>query len=314
LIPPQSFSKFPLFNNQEIPVKFSNNFKTGYVSLIGQPNVGKSTLLNKLLDFRLSIVTRKPQTTRKKIIGILNGEDHQIIFIDTPGILEPKYGLQKMMMQYIKSAVEDADIIIYMVDISSNYTDLLKLEKFVPFSKPAILIINKIDLVKRDEVLLAIDFFQKIYKFSTIIPISALKSDGLDIMLDEIKKELPYSPPYFPSDYVTDLDERFFVAEIIREKIFLFFGEEIPYSTHVNIEVFKESDRKKIYIRAIIFVEKQSQKGILIGKNGKALKRIGEKARKDIEIFLDREIYLELFVKVLDNWRKLDKKLRNLGF
>lgn len=289
--------------------------KCGYVTLVGKPNVGKSTLINQLLDFKLSIVSRKPQTTRKKVLGILNDKGYQIIFTDTPGLLQPKYGLQKVMVQYIQSALQDADLILYLIDISSSPNDFNEIkEKISSLSTPVFLVVNKIDLLKKQELLQTINIFQNIYPFKSILPISALKKDGLDILLTEIKKEIPENFPYFPEDYISDRDERFFVAEMIREKIFMFFSKEIPYATHVEIESFKETKHNKYTIQAIIFVEKSSQKGILIGKKGQALKRIGEKARQDIELFLNQSVFLELYVKVFPNWRKQEKKLRQLGY
>jgi GTP-binding protein Era len=234
-----------------------SNFKAGYAAILGKPNVGKSTLLNQVLDFDLSIVTPKPQTTRKKVIGILNSETFQVIFIDTPGIIEPRYSLQKIMMRYIRTAMEDADVLLYMVDASETH----------PEDKPVILLINKIDLIQKDRILPLIETYKKIYPFKEIIPVSAIGKDGLDQTVQEVVRLLPQNPPYYPSDYVTDQHERFFVAEIIREKVFLRYGEEIPYSTHVDIEEFREREGRKDYIRATIYVEKNSQKGILIGRD-----------------------------------------------
>jgi GTP-binding protein Era len=275
-----------------------SNFKAGYAAILGKPNVGKSTLLNQVLDFDLSIVTPKPQTTRKKVIGILNSETFQVIFIDTPGIIEPRYSLQKIMMRYIRTAMEDADVLLYMVDASETH----------------ILLINKIDLIQKDRILPLIETYKKIYPFKEIIPVSAIGKDGLDQTVQEVVRLLPQNPPYYPSDYVTDQHERFFVAEIIREKVFLRYGEEIPYSTHVDIEEFREREGRKDYIRATIYVEKNSQKGILIGREGRALKKVGELARKEMETFLNRPVFLELFVKVSENWRKNDDTLRELGY
>jgi GTP-binding protein Era len=291
------------------------NFRAGYVALVGRPNVGKSTLLNQLLKMKLSIVTHKPQTTRKKVLGILSGENYQIVFIDTPGIIEPKYNLQKVMMKYVRSAMEDADVIVYLVDASSTRKDFEEIgEQIAPLEKPVILVLNKIDLVKKDDLLPLIDAYRSLYDFRAIVPISALKGDGLDDLVKEIVQNLPYNPPYYPPDYVTDQQERFFVSEIIREKIFQLYGEEIPYSCHVQIEEFKENPGRKDFIRAIIYVERLSQKGILIGKKGQALKRVGELARQEIEAFLGRPVYLELYVKVMEDWRKKESKLRRLGY
>ncbi len=292
----------------------STDFKAGYVSIIGKSNVGKSTLLNQLLMYKLSIVTPRPQTTRKRVIGVLNGEGYQIIFIDTPGIIEPRYTLHEIMMKYVKMAMEDADIILYIVDVSVD-TPVEDIKgRIREGGKPVILLLNKIDLIKKELLLSMIDEYSKVYPFKAIIPISALKNDGLDRVVNEIIQWLPQSPPYYPSDYITPEQERFFVSEIIREKVFLFYGEEIPYSTHVEIEEFKERQRGRYYIRATIYVEKKSQKGILIGKDGQALKRVGREARQEIEGFLDHPVFLELFVKVSEGWRKKEGRLRELGY
>ena len=290
-------------------------FKSGYVAILGRPNVGKSTLLNQMLKMKLSIVTPKPQTTRKKVLGILNGENYQIVFIDTPGIIDPKYNLQKVMMKYVRHAIDDADVVLYMVDAAAprqQFDDVASHLQGV--EKPVVLVLNKVDLVKKDQLLPMIDAYRQVHDFKAIIPISALKGDGVDRVVEELVKLLPEGHPYYPSDYVTPEQERFFVAEIIREKIFLLYGEEIPYSTHVEIEEFKERPGHKDYIRAVIYVEKNSQKGILIGKQGQALKRVGQLAREEVEAFLGRPVYLELFVKVNEDWRKSDTKIRRLGY
>jgi len=292
-----------------------SDFRSGYVAILGKTNAGKSTFLNQVLQFKLSIVTPKPQTTRKRVIGILNSEDYQIIFIDTPGIIEPKYTLHEVMMRYVKKAAEDADVVLYMADVSlPNPVETDAKEKIEPFGKPVILLLNKIDLIKKESLLSIIDQYRNIYPFEAIIPISALKNDGIDRVISEVVKLLPVNPPYYPQDYLTSQQERFFVAEIIREKIFLLYGEEIPYSTHVEIEEFKEREEGKDYILANIFVEKDSQKGILIGKKGQALRRVGELSRKEIEEFLGRPVFLELYVKVSKDWRKKEGRLKELGY
>lgn len=291
------------------------NYKAGYVAIIGKPNAGKSTLLNQLLKHKLSIVTRKPQTTRKKVLGILSLDNSQIIFIDTPGLLEPKYNLQEVMAKYIEYAIEDADVLLYILDASSMQKALPEIIRFLAAQqKPTILAINKIDLIEKDSLLPLISRLSKKAEFAAIVPISALLDDGLNRLRDEIVNALPLNPPYFPPDYLTDQQERFFVSEIIREKIYEFYSEEIPYSTHVQIEEFREQPDRKDYIEAVIYVEKASQKGIIIGKDGKALRRIGKLARKEIEAFLSRQVYLELFVKVMEDWRRKDAKLKKLGY
>ncbi|MFZ0391973.1 MAG: GTPase Era [Calditrichia bacterium] len=295
--------------NRKIP----QNFRSGYAALTGRPNAGKSTLLNQFLKYKLSIVTKKPQTTRRNVLGILTGDDHQVIFMDTPGLISPGYTLQKMMMKYLDDAVKDADVLLYLVDVSGAEKDLKSLPENLAGPKPLIIVLNKIDLIPKNKLLPLMDQFQK-YPAQALIPVSALKGDGVDLLLREIILRLPLSPPYFPPEYVTNLDERFFVSEIIREKIFKSYGEEIPYAVHVQVEEFRENPSRKDYIRALIFVERQSQKGILIGKQGGALKRIGEESRREIESFLQRPIFLELFVKVMDDWRKRDRSLRNLGY
>lgn len=296
-------------------MEISADFRAGYVALVGRPNVGKSTLLNQLLKFKLSIVTRKPQTTRKRILGILSEKNYQIIFTDTPGLIAPHYNLQNIMMTYLKSAVKDADVLVYLADVDRSQQDFTEVDQqALAFEKPVILALNKVDLLPRDQLLPLMEHYQKQYKFEAIVPISALKNDGVDILLKEIVARLPLNPPYFPLDQVTDQQERFFVAEIIREKIFNFYGEEIPYSCHVQIETFNQRKGKKDYISAIIYVDQVSQKGILIGKKGLALKRVGAAARIDIEAFLDRPVFLELYVKVLEGWRKNPMKLKSLGY
>ncbi|GAB4365416.1 MAG: GTPase Era [Calditrichia bacterium] len=296
-------------------MKNNKSFKSGYVALVGKPNVGKSTLLNQFLQFKLSIVTKKPQTTRKKVLGILSGENYQIIFIDTPGILEPRYDLQKIMMKYVHSALEDADVIVYLVDVTAVDQEFSEKGEFIPPpNKPVVLALNKIDLIQKDQLLPIIDQFRRTNRFQSFVPVSALKNSGLQDLLQEIICLLPENPPYFPPEYVTDQQERFFVSEIIREKIFLRFGEEIPYSCHVQIEEFKERPGHKDFIRAVIYVERNSQKAILIGKKGQALKRVGQEARQEIEAFLNRPVYLELYVKVLEDWRKKEKQLHRLGY
>jgi GTP-binding protein Era len=300
---------------QERPIPMPDNFQAGYVALIGRPNVGKSTLLNNLLDFKLSIVTPKPQTTRKRILGILNEKNFQIVFIDTPGLIKPEYDMQQIMMGYLKDSIKDADIIVYMCDVLTKNLDFQGLEAgILPQKKPVILLINKIDLINKEKLLEILYAYKNFYKFSAYIPISATQKDGIEILLEQLQRYLPQHPPYYPPDELTDQPERFFVSEIIREKLFQHYRQEIPYSCHVEIEEFMEKGGRKDYIRAVIIVDQMSQKGILIGKKGDALKRVGKLARKDIEILLKRPVFLELYVKVIENWRKKTSKLRNLGY
>lgn len=290
------------------------DFKSGYVSIVGKPNVGKSTLMNMILGEKLSIVTHKPQTTRRKVLGIYNKPGVQIVFLDTPGIIKPGYKLQEIMMKHVEEAMKDADILLYMVDVTSP-VDEEEFQTHIPKKdKPIILVLNKIDAVKKLDLLPLISRYKNIYEFEEIIPISAMYNDGVDRVVEAIQKYLPNHPPYFPEDYITDLPERFFVAELIREKIFLLYGEEIPYSTHVEIEQFKERSKGKFFIQATVYVERPTQKKILIGKNGQKIKELGKMARAEIEQFLQHEVYLELFVKVFDDWRKKGGKLKTLGY
>lgn len=300
-----------------------SDFKAGYVAIVGEPNVGKSTLLNTLLQHKISIVTPKPQTTRYKIIGIMTGENYQIVFLDTPGLIKPRYLLQEVMMEYAESALRDADIILFMVDVkkvkmSENIVNSLPFEilKKHVNEKPIILVINKVDLINKLEVLPMIDFFSKIFPFKEIVPISALKGQNIDELKKVLIQYLPHHPPFYPPDMITEHPERFFVAEIIREKIFQFYRQEIPYSTTVSIVEFKEAqtEGERDYIRAEIYVEKDSQKGIIIGKDGQMLKKIGKLAREEIEWFLGRPVYLELYVKARSKWRDSKAWLRRLGY
>jgi len=293
----------------------SKDFKAGYAAIIGLPNAGKSTLLNALLDIKLSIISPKPQTTRRRILGILNKENFQVVFIDTPGILKPRYELQSRMMQNVIEALDDADIIILIIDAQSkNHPIHSENIDLIPKNKPIILLLNKIDLVEKKNLLTLIEIYNKKFPAKAIIPISALKNEGLAAVEDEIIKYLPVNAPYYPPDILTDHPERFFAGELIREKIFEKFYQEIPYSTEVVIEDFKERSKGKDYIYAVILVERKSQKGILIGKGGETLKQIGESARREIEKFLGRKVYLDLRVKVNENWRRNDAKLRQLGY
>ena len=282
--------------------------KVGYVAVIGRPNVGKSTLVNTLLKFKLAAVSPKPQTTRCKILGIINEEDAQILLLDTPGIFKKSmYALHNYMIKEAVESIRDADVVVWVVepvmpteleeDIAEKIKEATKEKK-----TPVILAINKIDTVHKNTLLPIMDMYSKLYDFAAYVPISALKNDGLDRLLEEIKKHLPEGEPFYPTDQLTDKPLRFIVSEIIREKIFLHYRQEIPYSTAVKVEEFREGD--PIYIRAVIFVDRESQKGILIGKGGQALKRVGTEARKEIEAILGKKVYLELWVKVKKDWRE----------
>ncbi|HLG30966.1 MAG TPA: GTPase Era [Candidatus Brocadiales bacterium] len=294
----------------------NKNFKSGYVAIAGKPNVGKSTLINDYMECKLSIVTPKPQTTRKKIMGVLTKDNYQIVFFDTPGIMEPKYELQKYMVNEAYAAIEDADVVLMMAEPFEPASEQDKeiFNKLFKLNIPIILAINKIDLVEKDSLIPVIAAYGNQFKFAEIVPISALKGTNLDLLQSLIVKYLPEGDPFYPEDYITDYNERFLAAEVIREKVFEYYGEEIPYSATIEIEEFKEREKGKNFIRAIIYVERDSQKGIIIGENGKAIKHVGVLAREEIEKQLDRKVYLELWVKVMEKWRKDKSKLRRLGY
>ena len=294
--------------------------KSGYAAILGKPNAGKSTLLNALLGQKLSIVTSKPQTTRKRILGILSEEDYQIIFLDTPGILEPAYLLQEKMMEDVDVSISDADVIVLILDVEADPEGEKTLkDEFVSrlvekSKKPKLLVINKVDLSNQDHLKKLINKFEESKKFKNIIPISALLEYNISSIINSILEYLPFHPKYFPDDIVAQDDERFFVSEIVREKIFELYKEEIPYSCEVLIADFKEREDKKNYISAEIVVEKESQKGILIGKQGAAIKKLGQLAREAVEEFLQREVYLELRVKVRIKWRSDENMLKSFGY
>ncbi len=288
------------------------HFRSGYVALIGKPNVGKSTLLNALLGRKLSIVTAKPQTTRHRILGILSGDDYQIIFLDTPGIIKPRYGLQEAMMRAVNEAVADADLLLFMADASKDEPDTFSLGHIG--DRPALLVLNKMDLIPQEKAIPLVHAYTELRAFEAVVPISAATGYNLDVLLDEIIKRLPHGPPFYPRDMISEHPERFFVSEIIREKIFEQFREEIPYSVQVNVVTYEERPGGKDFIDCEIVVERDTQKGILIGKGGAALKKIGAEARKDIEAFVDHPVYLQLHVKVRENWRDRDSFLRSYGY
>ncbi|NQT26626.1 GTPase Era [candidate division KSB1 bacterium] len=296
-------------SNKEAP------FHSGYAVLVGRPNVGKSTLMNALLEEKLAIVTPRPQTTRQQILGILNGENFQAVLLDTPGILTPKYLLQEKMVHSVKKAISSADIIIMLTEVEKKVEDeQLVLDLIESYSVPKVLVINKIDTTRKEKLLPAIAAYQGLDRFQTIIPISALQKDGIERLVSELHDTLPVGQPFYPPDMLSNEPERFFVAELIREKIFFQFRDEVPYSTAVHVESFKEESGKKTAIEAVITVERESQKGILIGKGGLALKKVGTSARYAIELFLDCPVYLKLTVRVRSNWRKNAQILRQLGY
>jgi GTPase len=298
----------------------TDDFKSGFVSILGKPNVGKSTLTNSFLKQKLSIVSKKPQTTRKKILGIYNDDKSQIIFIDTPGILEPEYLLQKKMYDSIISSMNESDILLFLVDVQQyDISELKRYENIfniISTSKiPKILVVNKIDLLEnKNEVLKIIEITNKTKMFNDIFPVSALQTENVEELLTCIKNYLPIHPPYFDSDSVSDVPIRFFISEIIREKIFERYRDEIPYSTEVVIDEYKERKNAKDYISASIIVERDTQRKIIIGKDGESLKKIGELARKEIETFIEKEVYLKTFVKVKEKWRNNEKTLKSFGY
>ena len=298
--------------------------KAGFVNIVGNPNVGKSTLMNQLVGERISIATFKAQTTRHRIMGIVNTDDAQIVFSDTPGVLQPNYKLQESMLAFSESALADADVLLYVTDVVENPEKNLDfLEKVQKMTVPVLLLINKIDSLgsdssqskaevqkKLDEI---VEKWHSLLPRAEILPISALNKFGTDILLRRIKELLPDSPPYFEKDQWTDKPARFFVSEIIREKILLYYDKEIPYAVEVRVESFKETD-KNIHIRAIIYVERESQKGIIIGHQGVALKKVSTEARKSLERFFGKSIYLETFVKVDKDWRSSQRELNAFGY
>lgn len=288
--------------------------KAGFVNIVGNPNVGKSTLMNLLVGERVSIATFKAQTTRHRIMGILNTDDMQIVFSDTPGVLKPNYKLQESMLNFSESALVDADILLYVTDtVEKPDKNLDFIEKVRKLNVPVLLLINKIDLTNQDGLIKLVEEWHELLPDAEIIPTSAKAKFNVDVVLKRVKDLLPDSPPYFGKDQWTDKPARFFVTEIIREKILLYYDKEIPYSVEVVVELFKE-EAKSIHINAVIYVERESQKGIIIGHQGKALKKVATEARKTLEHFFQKSIYLETFVKVDENWRSSDKELKNFGY
>ncbi len=291
----------------------TSTFKAGFVSIVGKPNVGKSSLINKLIGENLSIVTAKAQTTRHRIMGILNSDQFQIVYSDTPGILEPKYSLHEAMMNYVKVSLEDADMILLVVSLEDKYEPEL-FDRFQKIQTPILLILNKIDLAKGSQIKDKSEYWKQFLPtIKDVVPVSAKTGQNVETLLPALLEQIPVHPPFFPQDEFTDRTERFFASEIIREKIFLNYDQEIPYSSEVSISAFKD-EPNIVRISAIIYVERDSQKGIVIGKGGSLLKKVGTEARKDMEAFLGKKVFLETHVKVSKNWRKEKVKLRNFGY
>ena len=288
--------------------------KAGFVNIVGNPNVGKSSLMNQLVGERISIATFKAQTTRHRIMGIVNTDDMQIVFSDTPGVLKPNYKLQESMLQFSESALQDADVLLYMTDVietpDKNQEFLSKVQKM---RCPVLLLINKIDLSNQKDLEKLVERWHELLPEAEIIPMSVTNKFNVDAVMRRIKELLPDNPPYFDKDQLTDKPARFFVTEIIREKILLYYDKEIPYSVEVAVEQFKETP-KNIHINAVIYVERDSQKGIIIGAQGKALKKVSTEARRDLERFFGKSIYLETYVKVDKDWRSSDKELKTFGY
>lgn len=290
--------------------------KAGFVNIVGNPNVGKSTLMNALVGERVSIITSKAQTTRHRILGIVNGDDFQMVFSDTPGVLKPNYKLQESMLEFSESALVDADVLLYVTDAvdlpEKNAFFLEKVQK-LPESVNVILVINKIDLINQKKLDSMMDFWRKELPKAEIFPVSAQEKFNVDNLFEHLKALLPESPPFFDKDALTDKPERFFVTEIIREKILLNYEKEIPYSVEAVVEEFKE-EKNIIRINAVIYCERESQKGIIIGHGGASLRKVGSEARKEMEIFFEKKVFLQLFVKVEKDWRNREQKLRSFGY
>lgn len=288
--------------------------KSGFVNIIGNPNVGKSTLMNTLVGENLSIITYKAQTTRQRIMGIVNGEDFQIVYSDTPGIVDPAYKLHERMMGFINTALEDADVLIFMVEIGEMSIKNQKvIDRINNIETPLLVLVNKIDLGTQEKTIETASFWQNVFPRADVKAISALTNFNTEGILNKVISLLPEAPPYYPKDQLTDKFERFFAAEMIREKIFVNYAKEIPYSCETVIESFQEEENI-IRIRSVIFVERDSQKGIVIGKGGEMLKKVGTQARKDMEEFFGKKVYLEVFVKVLKDWRNNENLLKRFGY
>ena len=291
-----------------------NVHKSGFVNIIGNPNVGKSTLMNALVGERLSIITSKAQTTRHRILGIVSGEDFQMVISDTPGIIKPAYALQESMMDFVRTALDDADVLLYMVEIGEKgLKEESFLEKISNSKAPVMLLINKIDTSDQQQLEAQVAYWKELLPKAEIFPISALEQFNIQTVFDRILELLPEGPAFFDKDQLTDKPERFFVSEVIREKILKHYKKEIPYSVEIEVESFEEGE-DIIRIGAVIMVERDSQKGIIIGHKGSALKRVGTESRKDLEVFFDKKVFIELFVKVNKNWRSDARQLRRFGY
>jgi len=288
--------------------------KAGFVSIVGNPNVGKSTLMNAWVGEKLSIITPKAQTTRHRILGILNAEDYQLVLSDTPGVIKPSYEMQSSMMDFVKTALEDADILIYMLEIGEKQMkDEQLFEKIQRLSIPVIVLINKIDTADQTSLVASVEHWQGQFPNAKVFPISAITGFSVQEVLDYLISLLPPSPPYFPKDQMTDKSERFFVNEAVREQILKYYDKEVPYAVEVLTEEFKEEE-KIIKIRSVIMVERETQKGILIGHKGGALKKVGVGSRKKLEAFFDKKVHLELYVKVNKDWRSNERQLKRFGY
>jgi GTPase len=293
-------------------LKETPKHKAGFVSIIGKPNVGKSTLMNQMVGEKLSIITSKAQTTRHRIMGILSGEDFQIVYSDTPGILKPEYALHKSMMKFVMSSLSDADVVLFVTDIYELFDENMA-EALGKINVPIVFILNKIDQAKGTQAEDKMTYWKEHVKAHSYVSISALEGKNIEILFKEIIGNLPEHPGYFPKDQLTDKPERFFAAEILREKIFTNYKKEVPYSTEVEITEFLESETI-IRIRAEIYVERKSQKGIIIGHKGEALKKVGIESRQDLEKFFGKQVHLETFVKVAENWRRKEINLKKFGY
>lgn len=288
--------------------------RAGYVNIIGNPNVGKSTLLNALLGEQLSITTPKAQTTRHRILGLLNGDDYQIVFSDTPGIIQPAYALQERMMDFVQSTFEDTDVFLYLVEPGiRSLKDEQVYQKLKKVKEPVFILLNKIDTIDQQKLEEEVNYWHSEFPEAAILPLSALKNFNTDMLLDRLKQMLPESPPYYDKEHLSDRNERFFVEEMVREQILLNYSKEIPYAVEVEVEAFKEEEAI-IRIRANIYVERNTQKGILVGAGGKMIKKTGTGARKKMEAFFKKKVFLDLFVKVRKDWRSSDRDLNRFGY